>query len=299
MKAICIGHSVFDTTLPIYEYPIENKKYHIEKTIECGGGPASNGACLLAKWGINTSIVSLIGNDYNGKRILNEYKNLGLDITNLEQRENYTTSSSYIIANKSNGTRTIITLKSSSERKLNVNVNIQADTILLDGEHPDTARDILANNPNSISILDAGKLNEDILSLGKLVTYVICSKDFAEEFTSLKIDITDITTLINCYERLKSYFKTTIIITLEANGTFTVINGQYKIIPSIKVTAIDSTGAGDIFHGAFTYFIGNNYSLIDSIHYASIAGALSVTKLGSRFSIPELKEVLEYDTNVI
>ena len=69
-------------------------------------------------------------------------------------------------------------------------------------------------------------------------------------------------------------------------------------VPSIKVKAIDSTGAGDIFHGAFAYFISNGYSLIDAIHYASVTGALSAEKIGARYSVPELKEVLEYD-NII
>ena len=297
MRAICVGNSVFDITLPVNEYPTENKKYRIQKLIECGGG--SNGACLLAKWGVDTAIVSLIGTDYYGKKILEEYNKMGLDITYLEQRENYETASSYILANKSTGTRTIISVKSPNNSKINVKVDINTDVILLDGEHSEIAMNILKANPTAISILDAGKVNDDILSLGKLVTYVICSKDFAEKFTSLKIDIDDITSLISCYESLKSYFKKTVIITLEANGSFTVINGQYQIIPSIKVTAIDSTGAGDIFHGAFAYFISKGYSLIDSIHYSSIAGAISVTKVGSRYSIPELKEVLEYDTNVI
>ena len=48
MKAICVGHSTFDTTLPMDHYPIDNIKYRIENHIECGGGPASNGAYLLA-----------------------------------------------------------------------------------------------------------------------------------------------------------------------------------------------------------------------------------------------------------
>ena len=88
---------------------------------------------------------------------------------------------------------------------------------------------------------------------------------------------------------------TKIIITLEAKGSFTKINGKYEIIPSIKVKAIDSTGAGDIFHGAFTYFIANNYPLYDAIRLASITGGISVTRIGSRFSIPDLEEVLNYD----
>ena len=68
------------------------------------------------------------------------------------------------------------------------------------------------------------------------------------------------------------------------------------IIPTSKVNVLDSTGAGDIFHGAFTYFMANDYSLYDSIKYASITAAISVTRIGSRNSIPELSEVMDFDT---
>lgn len=48
MKVVCVGHSTYDTTLPMDFYPTENLKYRIHEHIECGGGPASNGAYLLA-----------------------------------------------------------------------------------------------------------------------------------------------------------------------------------------------------------------------------------------------------------
>ena len=74
---------------------------------------------------------------------------------------------------------------------------------------------------------------------------------------------------------------------------------DYELIPSIKVTPVDSTGAGDIFHGAFAYFISHDYSLKDSLKLANITGAISVTRIGSRYSIPTLEEIIniakEYD----
>jgi len=296
MKAVCVGHSTFDTTLPLEEYPVENVKYRINKHIECGGGPASNGGYLLAKWGMDTTMVSIVGDDYYGERVVDDFKKIGAHTEYLLQYPNHNTSSSYIIANMSNGSRTIITAKRQPIRKLDRSVEIyDADVILIDGEHPETAMEVLQKNPNAISVLDAGRLNDDTRALGKMVTYVVCSHDFAEEFTGKKTDIRDFNTLIDIYKELKDYFQTNIIITLEANGSFTVIDGSYKIIPSVKVKALDSTGAGDIFHGAFTYFIGMGYPLEEAIRLASITGAISVTRIGSRFSIPLLSEVLEYN----
>lgn len=298
---VCVGHSTYDITLPMNEYPTENVKYRLDKHVECGGGPASNGAYLLAKWGENTTLLSIVGDDHYGRLILEDFKKIGANTKYIELRKGHQTSSSYIIANMKNGSRTVLTSKKPPIRQLEQDVTIDADVILLDGEHPETALKVLVDNDddNIISVLDAGRLNKDTKLLGKLVTYLVCSKDFAEEFAGIKINYNDMKTVIACYEKLKKYFDTNVIITLESHGSFTEINGKYKQIPSIKVKAVDSTGAGDIFHGAFTYFIGNNYPLEDAIHYASIAGALSVTRVGSRFSIPELKEVLEYDKDVI
>ncbi|MDD2519265.1 MAG: PfkB family carbohydrate kinase, partial [Bacilli bacterium] len=64
--------------------------------------------------------------------------------------------------------------------------------------------------------------------------------------------------------------------------------------PSITVKAIDSTGAGDIFHGAFTYGIAKGTDYEKMLKISNIAGAVSVTRIGGRnsvFSPSEMKEV--------
>jgi len=295
MKAICVGHSTFDITIPMTEYPKENMKYRLSGHIDCGGGPASNGAFLLAKWGVDTIIASVVGDDYYGERIINEFKDIGANITYLEKKKNHRTTSSYIITNMSNGTRTVLSSKDTPIRKITRNIDIVADAILLDGEHPETAKEVLNNNKKAISVLDAGRLNEDTKELGKMVTYLVCSKNFAEEFTNREIDISKLDELKAIYNELEDFFQTNIVITLESLGSFARIDDVCKIIPSIKVKALDSTGAGDIFHGAFVYFISNGYSLYETIHLASITAAISVERIGSRNSIPSLNEVFERD----
>ena len=294
MKVVCVGHSTYDTTLPMDFYPTENLKYRISHHIECGGGTASNGAYLLAKWGMDTSLFSAVGDDYYGHQIIDEFRSVGTNIDGIEVHSDYMTPSSYIIANRSSGSRTVITSKGVPIRKLRHDGRVKADLILVDGEHPETAETVLRANTDAISVIDAGRLTDDTKRLGKLVKYVVCSKDFAENFVGRKIDVNDKDSLIYCYEKLHDYFQNTVVITLEDKGSFTKLN-DYEIIPSVKVQAVDSTGAGDIFHGAFTYFIGNGYSLKNAIHYASITSAISVTRVGARISIPELSEVLNYD----
>ena len=98
MKAVCVGHSTYDTTLPLDEFPTENKKYRVNKHICCGGGPASNGGYLLAKWGIDTTMVSIVGKDYYGDRIVEDFRKIGANTDYLLQYPDHNTSSSIIIA---------------------------------------------------------------------------------------------------------------------------------------------------------------------------------------------------------
>ena len=62
---------------------------------------------------------------------------------------------------------------------------------------------------------------------------------------------------------------------------------------SIKVKAVDSTGAGDIFHGAFVYGLTKKWNIDKILKFSNIAGALSVTKLGSRNSVFSKEQVEE------
>lgn len=292
MRGLCIGHAAYDITIPIKEFPKENTKNRVGEKIECGGGPACNAAYLLAKWGFDTAFAGVVGNDFYGQKIKEELESIGMDLTYFEMQDNKRTTSSYILANTSNGTRTILTSRDKDLSYSIKEINQKVDVILVDGEELEISKQALLNNPKAISILDAGRVRESTIALGSLVTYFICSKDFAEDYTNQKIDPEDIDTLIRIYETLKKDFDTNVIITLEDKGCFTMLD-NYEIIPSIKVKAVDSTGAGDIFHGAFAYFITNGYSLKQSLQLANITGAISVTRMGSRKSVPSLEEVIK------
>ncbi len=295
MRFLCLGHAAYDITFQTDHYPEENTKTRLTSTASCGGGPASNAAYLLGKWGCDVSFSGLVGNDYYGKKIEEEFQQIGVDTTFLEKADLSNTMIGFIIANTKNGSRTILSAKDKDPLTLSKKPTGRYDVILLDGEEKDVAEAVLKENPEAIKIIDAGSYRESTVSLCPLVDYVVCSHDFAENYTQSKMDYQKLETILPIYEKLKADFKNRIIITLEAKGAFTEIDGTYKIIPSISVPCVDSTGAGDIFHGAFTYFLAHGYPLEKTIRLANIAGALSVQKLGGRFSMPELQEVIERD----
>lgn len=292
MRAICIGHAAYDITTPVENFPKENTKNRVQSRIECGGGPAGTAAYLLGKWGIETYFAGIVGDDLYGNNIKKEYDAVNVNTDYLQISKEHTTTSSYIIANRENGSRTILTYRPSSMKMAPVDININPDIIVIDGQEPEISEQVIKNNPNAISIIDAGRDRKEIRDLCKLVTYVACSKEFAESVSGVAIYETD--SLNYAFKKLEEEFNTTIVITLESAGcAYRNSEGVVEIIPSIKVKAVDSTGAGDIFHGAFAYAMAQGWDMAKALRFSNIAGAMSVTRIGGRNSIFELDEMLE------
>ena len=295
MKILCLGQSAYDITLPVAEYPTENKKYKINDKTECGGGSSNNAAYLLASWNNDVYLASCIGNDFYGQKIKEELLKVGVNIDYFEEIDVPTTTS-YIINNLEKGTRTIITNKDANMCFKNIrSIPINFDVIFLDGNDFEMSMQAIKDNPNAIKIIDAGSLKKGVPELSKKCDFVICSNDFARDYSGIDFKCHEIEKVKTVYNKLKEDFPGCLIITLEENGSITKINNDFVLVPSIKVEAFDSTGAGDIYHGAFTHFIAHNYSLLDAIKYSNIAGALSVKKIGSKNSMPKLSEVMKYN----
>ena len=292
MSYLAIGHASYDITFVLDNYPVENTKQRVGKHIDCGGGPASNAGYLLALWNQDVSFQGVVGNDYYGKVIKEEFKSAGVDTTYLELVDDFNTMLSFIIANTSNASRTILTSQDNIIKKCSMSNDNKYDVILVDGEEEEMSKRILLNNKEAIKIIDAGSFKPSTVALCPLVDYLVCSKNFALDYTKLPFD-GSMESLIKIHEKLVNDFHNTVVITLEAKGCFTKIDGEYKIIPSIKVNSVDTTGAGDIFHGAFTYFITHNYSLEETCRLSNLTGALSTLRVGGRYSIPNLEAVLE------
>ena len=292
MKYLTIGHASYDITFRVDKYPIENTKQRVGKHIDCGGGPASNAGYLLALWGCDVSFQGVAGNDYYGEMIKAEFNSVNVDTTYLELIDDFETDLSIIIANSTNASRTIITSKDNIVPKCSMPNDNKYDVILVDGEEEEMSKRVLLNNKSAIKVIDAGTCKPSTVSLCPYVDYLVCSKNFALDYTKLEYD-GSIDSLIKIYNKLVSDFHNTVVITLEDKGCFTKIDDEYKLIPSIKVKAVDTTGAGDIFHGAFTYFISHNYSLLDTCRLSNLTGALSTLKVGGRYSVPKLEAVLE------
>lgn len=292
---LCIGHSAYDITLPMKDFPVENNKYGTNLKIEGGGGPAANAAYLLSKWGLDTTYIGLLGDDIYGKKIMAEFKSVGTDVSLVKIEQNYPTPYSVILVNTTNGSRTIINCKENHDgidvcksklKKVNPKI------ILFDGHELKLSLKALELFPKAISVLDAGSVREGTIALAKKVDYLITSENFALSYCHMD-SLSCEEDYKECIIKLKNLSKGQIVVTLGERGLIYEEEGDVKSLAAYKAKAIDTTGAGDIFHGAFTYGLYKGYSLLDNLRFSSKVSALSVEKLGGRQSIPDLTPILE------
>lgn len=293
-KIVCIGNVAYDITIPVRTFPLENTKTRVDNKIGCGGGPAATAAYLLGKWDMDVYFLGIVGNDFYGRKIKEEFKKSKVNIDYLQTSKTIETTSSVVIANTSLGTRTVLSYRNPNLHMQSIKLSFKPDVILLDGQEYEVSNKLLDEYKDVISIIDAGRVTDEIVALCSKVHYIVCSFDFATSITGIKAKYDDKFSLIKLYRKLDQMYKAIVVVTLEEHGClFKDNNGYINIMPSLKVKAVDSTGAGDIFHGVFTYGIARNLPLEEILKLSNIAGALSVTKIGTRYSIPTKREVKE------
>ena len=298
MNTAIIGNIVRDTTIYSDEFIVEGEKHSFDNASFITGGPASTAASVLARFHNTVDFYGQIGNDPEGEFVYNEMSREGINMNHVNKSNNMMTPQGFIIV--TNDKRTIVSLRSPKDLKHPTIDDIKYETgydyILTDGKYVEESINLIKLNPNAISIIDAGRVNSGVLKLCKYVDYIICSEEFANKVTGGIInDNYENNTKI--YKILKKYYKDAkgITITVGSRGYICEKDGEVVNFPAYDsgMKAIDTNGAGDIFHGAFTHAISNGYDYYDSLKFANITASLSTTKFGGRKSCPSLQEVEE------
>ncbi len=162
--------------------------------------------------------------------------------------------------------------------------------MLFDGHELPASLSALHAFPKAVSILDAGSWREGTAQLAGKVDYLAASQRFAVDATG----ITDLDTEVHrrqCILQLRKTYDTTVIVTLGEQGVIADDGNGYVHLQAYPAKAVDTTAAGDIFHGAFAYALIQAMPFRACLRFASLAAGLSVRTAGGRCSIPDLAVV--------
>lgn len=297
MKVLVVGSVCFDTFISVDGYPKENNTYRVKEKIECPGGSGFTSSVLLSSWGIDTYFSGNIGEDKIGSKILEYAKDCGINVDYVTKEEKETTRNYYLI-NRYNTSNTKMYYIQDESFNKDISYDFDPDIILSDATEGTNGSKTFERFPKSIKVVYLDSINENGSKLCALSDYIICPKANAEIITKTRINYTDPDSLKIVLNILNKMYNSEVIVTLGNKGCLYKIGDKIKIMGAMKVYEKDTTGAGSIFAGAFTYGLSKYLPVEKCLKIATIAAGLSVKEIGSTTSIPEVLGVYEiYEKN--
>ena len=293
MKVLCVGVSSYELTFPADEFPKENSRYSVTEKVDGSAGMAATISYLLATWGIETYISSIVGSDDYGNFIRKELESVGVKTEYLDTSFDKPTSMRVSIVNKSTGGKILYDTSEGTARIRKEEWALSPDIVVASSKEYHAAMTAFNRFNDKITVLVADEYTAETADLCKYAKYVIASKEVAERISGKPVNLQSPTTLAGIFNVLvEKYYKTNFIITLAEGGALFAADGQIRVTTGINAKAIDTTSAKDIFAGAFVYSLAVNYDIPKCIQVANLAGGLSTEKIGSHDSIPPLNTVM-------
>ena len=289
-----IGANVYDTLITVPYYPTEDTKLKATGVKECGGGPCATGLVAAAKLGAEAAYIGALAGDGGGEFLLNDMKRFGMSTEYTDVIANSSSFSSYVVLSEKNATRTCVFNKENlpqcnlDDKKKDAVKN--ATILMVDGNDLDNAvcGAKVAKESGTKVLYDAGGLYEGIEKLLPYSDILIPSEEFSLAHTG---KATAHEAAMALYEM---YSPEVVVITQGVKGGIIYDGNEIKSYPSFKVEAIDSNGAGDVFHGAFAFSVSMGYNYYDSCVFSSAVSALKCTKLGARDGVPTYAETVKF-----
>jgi len=293
MTVTGIGQCSLDYLALVDSYPEADTKKEVLQWEVQGGGPVATALVSLTRLGVRCRFHGIIGNDDAGKKIKQSLESEHINVTGLRRRDNASSQIAFIVIEKDSGNRTIFWKRPSGHElrpeELGSDFLRKADFLLLDGLMKTSSLYAakIARNLNVPVMLDAGRLRDGMIDLAKICDYVVASEEFAKDLGWSGSPEAFWEKVI----RLK--FKV-LTVTLGNKGSITFLEDKFFHVPALKVPVVDTTGAGDVFHGGYIFGIIMGWTITKTIRFASAFAALKCTKIGGRAGIPHLNEVLAY-----
>lgn len=292
MRILGVGLCTMDHLGVVERFAERDFKVELDQFSLQGGGAAATAMVILARLGMETSFIGKVGDDSRGRDIVATLSGEGVDTQHVIYQEGGVSQSSFIVVEANSGhkqtyfTRGDIEPLSADEVALEVLDGV--DILHVDGSAPNAQLALLeaARERGITTVLDAERVDGRIGELVHHSDYLVASERFASQFTGEGA-------LEAMCRALLEHGLEAAVVTLGDEGSVAMRRADAKLVraPAHDVKVFDTTGAGDVFHGAFLYGIANAWPLERAVRFANIAGALACTVLGGRSVELDLEEL--------
>lgn len=287
-----IGQCSWDFLATVDTYPPADSKQEVLQWEEQGGGPVATALVALARLGVRSTFHGVVGDDEWGVRIRRSLDKEGIDCSGLVTRSGALSQRAFIVVEGS-ASRTIFwqrpTGEPLSQGELSSHYLDGSSFLLLDGLMVEVSLAAAgdARQRGIPVMLDAGRLRPGMADLARTCDYVVAGEQFAydlgwdgreESFSGIARSIGAPVVTVTCGTR----------------GSLTWRGGELLRQQAFPVQAVDTTGAGDVFHGGYLFGLLQGWELSAVLPFASAMAALKCTRMGGRSGIPVLSRVMDF-----
>ncbi len=280
-----VGLNATDTMLLVPRFPAYGGKVPFHHEIVSPGGQVASAMVTCARLGLRAKYIGTVGDDERGEIQMRSLLGSGVDLQHVQRRQNCPNQSAYIVIDQSTGERTVFwsrpdCLSIRPEQILAEQITC-ARLLHIDGhdtaavEH--AAR--IARNHGIPVTVDVDTIYPGFEKVLPLVDYLIASSEFPGRWTRIE----DPREALQAIQR--EHGMRVAAMTLGSHGALALADGRFHYSPGYVVHCLDTTGAGDVFHGAFCYSVLKGMSLPDALDFSNAMAALNCTAIGARGGI--------------
>jgi len=294
VEVVGLGQACMDYLGRIPFYPDPDRKVELLDLTYQGGGPASTALVTLSRLGVATAFIGSLSDDRIGTDILNNLKTEGIHIDCVKIMPGYSSQFAFIAISADHGQRNIFWHRGSvpALKKTDVDLSLfgGAGFLHLDGLMIEASIEaaLQAKKMGLTVVMDAGTMREGSQDLLSLIDVLIASERFYEPVLgqdplpgeALKF--------------IKELCPGDVVITRGPKGSIGLYEGEIVFQNAYSVDTVDTTGAGDVYHGAYIFGLLNEYNLKERMRFASAAAAIKCARAGSRIGIPTLNQLVTF-----
>jgi len=290
---IGIGYSATDYLGIVPRYPELDEKVELTQFTRQGGGPCATAMVTVARLGGRASHVGKTGDDDFGRFILDQLAAEGVDISQMVIEPGAQSQFAFIVVDADTGKRTIYWTRSEipslRAEEINREHVLSAKVLHVDGHDFLAAAQAVqwANEAGVPVVFDGGTARSGSEVMIEHADYAAVSRRFARAFTGEDDPEAGARALFGGRRKLSA-------VTMGDEGCVFVTAGGTFYQPAFEVDVVDTTGAGDVFHGALSFGVSREWTIAETVEFASAVAAMKCTALGGRTGIPTLPQALEF-----
>jgi sugar/nucleoside kinase (ribokinase family) len=286
-----IGLNATDTLLLVDEFPAYAGKVPFQREMLSPGGQVATAVVACAKLGLRTKYVGTIGDDHRGEIQRQSLEGTGVDTSGLIVRAGCPNQTAYIVIDQRTGERTIFWQRSPCLRLEASEIPrediVSTRMLHIDGYDLDAATyaaRIARENGVAVSI-DVDSVYPGFESVLRNIDYLIAGSGWAAKWTNEADPFRALAALERQYGMRMA------AMTLGDRGALALYQGHWYYSAAFEVACADTTGAGDVFHGAFCYAILGGMPMASALEFSNAAAAVNCTAIGARGHVPLRAEI--------